>query len=165
MLYLMNSEINQRKLDTDSQDSYSSDNESDMELTTNLSEQNNNNEYSILMSPLLSKNLDNILGGIINIERGLSGKIDYLSSKIDNLSQKIDSIQEQIHFDKKNKEFSTIQNSVLYENNTYLNNQILELHKLLNSKNMSINSDVKQKIDDILTKKISFDNETYITGL
>tara|TARA_B100000424_G_C22676254_1_gene370758 strand:+ start:35 stop:496 length:462 start_codon:yes stop_codon:yes gene_type:complete len=150
--------INSRKIYIDSDDSdISFENDSKHSDLENINH-DDNSSYSVLMSPLLSKYLDDINTKIQDIELNLVSKIDKLSDKIDEVSQKCD-------LDKKYRNFNTIQNSVLHENNIFLNNQIIELHKIINENHDSVSTDIKNKIDKILTKKISFDNQSYMTGV
>ena len=150
--------INSRKIYIDSDDSdISFENDSKHSDLENINH-DDNSSYSVLMSPLLSKYLDDINTKIQDIELNLVSKIDKLSDKIDEVSQKCD-------LDKKYRNFNTIQNSVLHENNIFLNNQIIELNKIINENHDSVSTDIKNKIDKILTKKISFDNQSYMTGV
>ena len=138
--------INSRKIYIDSDDSdISFENDSKHSDLENINH-DDNSSYSVLMSPLLSKYLDDINTKIQDIELNLVSKIDKLSDKIDEVSQKCD-------LDKKYRNFNTIQNSVLHENNIFLNNQIIELHKIINENHDSVSTDIKNKIDKILTKK------------
>ena len=152
----MNSEKN-RKIDIDSYDSDSSlsDNKG---INNDIIDSVSNQDFSVLMSPLLSKNLDDILLKINCIETNLLNKFNELSIKIDDVSEKI-------NLDKKYRDFNTIHNSALHENNLFLNNQIIGLHKFINENKYKVNDDIKVKINDILTKKLSFDNNSYMSGI
>ena len=82
--------INSRKIYIDSDDSdISFENDSKHSDLENINH-DDNSSYSVLMSPLLSKYLDDINTKIQDIELNLVSKIDKLSDKIDEVSQKCD---------------------------------------------------------------------------
>lgn len=110
------------------------------------------------MSPLLAKNLDDLLGSVKKTEVNIIERLDNLSNKI-----------EEYHFDINNstrrKDYLCIQNKILMENNLFLNQKLHELYSdILTDNNISIIK-IKNKITSILRQKVSFDNDTYMTGI
>lgn len=158
---LMFSSIVDRKIDvsqTSDNDTSTSEQESLNSNEDKINYHNQNEEFNILMSPLLAKNLDDVLGSVKKTEVNIIEKLNNLSNKIEkNCSNVIDS--------SRRKDYLCIQNKILMENNLFLNQKLHELYDdIQNDKNISIIK-IKNKITSILRHKVSFDNETYITGI
>lgn len=153
--------IDDRKIDvsqTSDNDTSISEQESLNSNEDRMNDHNQNEEFSILMSPLLAKNLDDLLGSVKKTEVNIIERLDNLSNKI-----------EEYHFDINNstrrKDYLCIQNKILMENNLFLNQKLHELYSdILTDNNISIIK-IKNKITSILRQKVSFDNDTYMTGI